>query len=60
MTTIFLTRSMLRAVGASEDMAPRIPNAHLVVMENSAHMMFAEEQDCYLDTVGTFLDSITS
>jgi len=48
------------AVGASEDMAPRLPNAQLVVMENSAHMMFAEEQNRYLDTISQFLDSITS
>lgn len=48
------------AVGASEDMAARLPNAQLVVMENSAHMMFAEEPNRYLDTISQFLDSITS
>jgi pimeloyl-ACP methyl ester carboxylesterase len=31
--------------GASEDMARRLPDAEFVVLENSAHMMFAEEQE---------------
>jgi hypothetical protein len=31
-----------------------------VVFENSAHMMFAEEQDRFLATVRHFLDRITS
>lgn len=48
------------AVGAAEDMAQRLPNAELVVFENSAHMMFAEEQDRFLATVRQFLDRITS
>lgn len=48
------------AVGASEDMSRRLPNAELVVFENSAHMMFVEEQDRYLTTVRQFLDRITS
>jgi proline iminopeptidase len=48
------------AVGASEDMARRLRNAELVVFENSAHMMFAEEQDRFLATVRQFLDRITS
>jgi proline iminopeptidase len=47
------------AVGASEDMARRLPNGELVVFENSAHMMFAEEQDRFLATVRHFLDRIT-
>jgi proline iminopeptidase len=47
------------AVGASEDMARRLPNAELVVFENSAHMMFAEEQDRFLAVVRRFLDRIT-
>jgi len=46
------------AVAASEDMARRLPNAELVVFENSAHMMFAEEQDRYLATVRHFLDRV--
>src|SRR5215831_7082478 len=33
------------AVGASQDITQRLPNAELVVFEDSAHMMFAEEQD---------------
>jgi pimeloyl-ACP methyl ester carboxylesterase len=47
------------AVGASQDMAPRLPNAYLVVFEDSAHMMSAEEQDRFLTTVRHFLDRIT-
>ena len=47
------------AVGASEEMAPRLPDAQLVVFENSAHMTFAEEQDAYLATVRKFLDRIS-
>ena len=46
------------AVGASEDMVRRLPNAELAVFENSAHMMFVEEQDRYLVTVRQFLDGI--
>jgi len=48
------------AVGAAEDMARRLPNAQLVVFENSAHMMFAEEQDRFLSAVRQFLGRITS
>ena len=48
------------AVGASEDMAARLPDALLVVFENSAHMMFAEEQDRFLTAVRQFLDRITT
>jgi proline iminopeptidase len=48
------------AVGASEDMAPRLPDAQLVVFENSAHMMFAEEQNLYLETIREFLDRVTA
>jgi proline iminopeptidase len=46
------------AVGASEDMAPRLPDAELVVFEQSAHMMFAEEQGRYVATVRRFLDRV--
>jgi pimeloyl-ACP methyl ester carboxylesterase len=46
-------------VGASQDMAARLPDAELVVFENSAHMTFAEEQDAYLATVRQFLDRIS-
>ena len=48
------------AAGASEDMARRLPDAELAVFENSAHMMFAEEQDRYLATARRFLDRVTS
>jgi proline iminopeptidase len=47
-------------VGASLDMAPRLPRAELVIFEDSAHMTFAEEQDKYLASVRVFLDRITS
>ena len=47
-------------VGASQDMARRLPDAELVVFENSAHMTFAEEQDRYLAAVRQFLDRITT
>jgi pimeloyl-ACP methyl ester carboxylesterase len=46
-------------VAASEHMAAGLPDAELVVFENSAHMMFAEEQDRYLAAVRQFLDRIT-
>src|SRR5215468_10265223 len=46
------------AVGASEDMAARLPDAELVVFENSAHMTFAEETDSYLTVVRRFLDRV--
>ncbi len=48
------------AVGASEDMARRLPDAELAVFENSAHMTFAEENDRYLATLRRFLDRITT
>jgi len=48
------------AVGASGEMAPRLPNGQLVVFENSAHMMFAEQPDHYLATVREFLDRVTA
>ena len=48
------------AVAASRDMAQRLPNAELVVFENSAHMTFAEEPDHYVATVRQFLDSVTA
>jgi proline iminopeptidase len=48
------------AVGASEDMAARLPDPELVVFEKSAHMMFAEEQDRYVATIREFLDRVTA
>lgn len=47
------------AVAASEDMTPRLPDAELVVFEQSAHMMFAEEQDLFVATVRRFLGRVT-
>ena len=46
--------------GAAADMARRLPDAELVVFEDSAHMTFAEENDRYLATVRRFLDRITT
>jgi proline iminopeptidase len=43
---------------AAEEMASGLPDAELVVFENSAHMMFVEEQDRYLAAVRRFLDRI--
>jgi proline iminopeptidase len=43
---------------ASQDMARRLPHAELVVLENSAHMMFVEEQERFLATVRDFLDRV--
>jgi pimeloyl-ACP methyl ester carboxylesterase len=48
------------AVSASQDMARRLPNAELVVFEDSAHMMFAEEQDRFLAAVRQIPDRIMS
>jgi proline iminopeptidase len=44
---------------AADDMASKLPDSELVVFENSAHMMFVEEQDRYLAVVRQFLDRIT-
>jgi proline iminopeptidase len=43
------------SVEAAEAIAHGIPDAELVVFENSAHMMFIEEQDAYLQAVRDFL-----
>jgi proline iminopeptidase len=43
-------------VAAAEAMAASLPNAELVVFENSAHTAFVEEQDRYLSVVGDFLE----
>ena len=45
-------------VAASEEMARGLPDAELVVFEDSAHMMFAEEQDRYLAAVRQFLQRV--
>jgi len=47
------------AIGASLDMARRLPDAELVVFENSVHTVFADEQDRYLAAVRQFLDRIS-
>jgi pimeloyl-ACP methyl ester carboxylesterase len=41
-------------------MAQRLPDADLVVFEDSAHMTFAEENGRYLATVRRFLDRLTT
>ena len=46
-------------IGASLDIARRLPDAELVVFENSVHTVFAEEQDRYLAAVRQFLDRIS-
>jgi proline iminopeptidase len=46
-------------VGASEEMASLLPDAELVVFENSAHMTFAEEPDRYLAAVRQFLGRVS-
>jgi proline iminopeptidase len=43
------------SVPAAEAIASGIPDAELVVFENSAHMTFVEEPDAYLDAVRGFL-----
>ena len=45
--------------GAAQDMADRLPNAALVVFENSAHMTFADEPDSYRAAVRQFPGQIT-
>jgi proline iminopeptidase len=43
------------SVEAGDDMARRIPDAEFVVLEDSAHMSFVEEQDHYVTLVGDFI-----
>ena len=47
-------------VAAGEEMAKRLPDAHLVVFEQSAHMTFVEEEEFYVEEVRAFLDRITA
>jgi proline-specific peptidase len=44
------------SVAAAEFMAAHVPNAELVVFEQSAHMPFVEENERYVSTVRAFLD----
>lgn len=39
-------------------LAERIPDAQLVVFENSSHMAFVEEREAYMETVNAFLDRV--
>jgi proline-specific peptidase len=43
------------AVEAAEAMATGIPGAELVILENSAHMTYIEENDAYREAVRSFL-----
>jgi proline iminopeptidase len=45
-------------VDAAHDMARRLPDGELTVFEHSGHMIFAEEQERYLDAVRHFLDRV--
>ena len=45
------------SVPAAEAMANCIPNARLVVFENSGHMTFVEENEAYLAAVRQFLQA---
>jgi len=47
------------SVEAAEFMAANIPNAELVIFENSAHMTYVEENEAYLTAVRTFLNQHT-
>jgi proline iminopeptidase len=42
-------------VAAAEAMASSLPNAQLVIFEESAHTAFVEEQERYLAVVDDFL-----
>lgn len=46
------------SVQAAEHMIRLLPNAQLRVFEHSAHMMFVEEPDAYVDAVATFLTGV--
>lgn len=43
-------------IAAAEAMASSLPNAELVIFEESAHTAFVEEQERYLEVVRRFLD----
>jgi len=45
-------------VQAAEHMIRLLPNAQLRVFEHSAHMMFVEEPDAYVDAVAGFLTGV--
>ena len=45
---------------AGEEMAAALPDAELVVFEESAHMMFAEEPERFLSVVRRFLDRVSN
>jgi pimeloyl-ACP methyl ester carboxylesterase len=46
------------SVQAAEHMIRLLPNAQLRVFEHSAHMMFVEEPDAYVDAVAGFLTGV--
>ena len=41
-----------------EEMRVRMPNAELVIFEESSHMAFVEERDAYMATMDRFLDRV--
>ena len=41
-----------------EDMRRRIPDAELVIFEESSHMAFVEEREAYIATMNRFLDRV--
>ena len=45
---------------AAEEMTELLPDAELIIFEESAHMFFAEEQDRFLAAVTAFLDRVTN
>ena len=61
-----IRRATLLTVGRHDEMAPaqmeemrsRMPNAELVVFEESSHMAFVEERGAYMATMNRFLDGV--
>jgi len=43
------------SVAAAQAIAQGVPGAELAIFENSAHMMFIEEQEAYIAAVSDFL-----
>jgi pimeloyl-ACP methyl ester carboxylesterase len=39
-------------------LADGIPNAELIIFEESSHMAFVEEREAYVDTVRQFLNKV--
>lgn len=56
-TLILIGRYDLTPVATAEEMERRIPNARLVVFEDSGHFMYVEEPEKFLSEVRSFLAS---